>query len=113
MNDIIKALIQAGGAVGALGMLWLIIKALVPLFSKAYVRDANGNKELAAGQMAKSDWILIFNGLFDEKLKPFQEKHEHLVDRLDKMAEGFQANRQIIIDKLDKLAETMHRKGRQ
>ena len=36
MNEIIKALIQAGGAVGALGFVWLIVRALVPAFTKPH-----------------------------------------------------------------------------
>lgn len=42
MNEAIKALIQAGGAIGALGFVWLIVKALVPAFSKHH--EGNGLK---------------------------------------------------------------------
>lgn len=34
MNETLKALIQAGGAIAALGFVWLIVKALVPLFQR-------------------------------------------------------------------------------
>lgn len=71
-------------------------------------KKANGS----AGQMSREAWIVIFNELFEHNLKPFQERHDKLVDRLEKMADGFQANRQLLIDKLDRLTDAVHEEAK-
>lgn len=98
-----------------------LMVALLALQVSFKLLDSRARKKSnnSAGHMSKEAWMLIFNELFDEKLEPFEEKHEQLIVRLDKMTEGFQGNRQIIINKMDDLRNVLqeilnavYRKGR-
>jgi hypothetical protein len=52
-DDILKALIQAGGAIAALGFVWLILKALMPAFVK---KSGNGKFASASGDKSVEFW---------------------------------------------------------
>jgi hypothetical protein len=82
VDETLKILIQAGGAIGALGMVWLIVRALVPLFAK---KHENGSK--SAGRTANEWDAEIYKAAVRALLDTKAQRHEDLTKLFEKSLE--------------------------